>query len=107
MQNELLGTYHAPRRKESEVDHSITLFTESIQLGYFFDSKPLCDRVADMDSDDLPDKRPNNDPVQDKYEVQVALLITGIVGGRRGNTVGYEEYRCKWIEDSLCNKWRE
>ena len=81
------GTYHTPTSGKGKVDHRITLFAKPIQLSLFFETEPPCNWSAEVYGDSLPHKGPEDDVVGEEGEVEIAFLVPGVIGGRRGYPV--------------------
>ena len=89
------GTYETPRGHDSEIYHGISLFSEPVQLGLLPDSKLASDRFTQIDGEALPDKRPENDIVGNKHQIEVSFLIAWIIWRRSWDLVGNEQQRCE------------
>ena len=68
----------APCTEKSEVDGSISLFSETCELSPLAYVKVLCDGIADSIDDGLTDKREEDNVIGKENEVEPTLTISRV-----------------------------
>lgn len=74
-------THNAPCASKTEVNDRVRLLTKPVDLALLPDPVRVRHRSSYVQRDELPEERPDQDPVGNEHEIQVTLLVKRCFGG--------------------------